>query len=161
MPDGSAFLVPAERMAAEGKLCERMIVTLKTDRGRVAYIADDADAWQGFAYAESLAGEDFLVALCMKLGESLAELEFVAVDIQGTVGPLLALYGILGEVVSIDAEEIADTGLFEFEVTGHAVKAHDMDDILLYRTENPLKHIVEMHADVCCDTAALVHITFP
>ena len=36
-----------------------------------------------------------------------------------------------------------------------------MDDILLHRSEDPLQHIVEMHAYIRSYTAGLMHITFP
>ena len=39
-------------------------------------------------------------------------------------------------------------GQSQFQIARHAVKGHDMNDVLLHRTEHPLQHIIEMHTDI-------------
>ena len=138
-----------------------MIVALQADRRSVADLAYDLDARTCLADAEAFSRKDPAVALGVQLGETLAELELAAVDVEGTVGALLAFDSVGRKAVGVDAEEVAHAGLLELEVARDAVEAHHMDDVLLDRAEDPLQHIVEMHADIGGDAAALMHIALP
>ena len=159
--DALSLVVPAERMLGKREFGERVIVALQADRRCVAYLAYDLDARTCLADTEAFAGKDLLVAEGVQLGEALAELELAAVDVEGAVGALLAFDRIGREAVGIDAEEVAHAGLLEPEVARDAVEAHHMDDVLLDRTEDPLQHVVEMHADIGGDATALVHVALP
>ena len=97
----------------------------------------------------------------MQLRKSCAELKLLAVNIQRTICPLLALNSVRRQTVCINTKEIAHACALELKITRYTVKTHHMDDILLHRTEDPLQHIVEMHADVGSYTAGLMHIAFP
>ena len=156
-----SLVVPAEGMLGQRKFGQRVIIALQADGSRVADLADDLDARTRFADAEAFAGENLLVAEGVQLGEALAELELAAVDVERAVGALLAFDRIGRQAVGIDAEEVAHAGLLEAEVARHAVEAHHMDDIFLDRAEDPLEHVVEMHADVGGDAAALVDVALP
>ena len=148
-------------MLGQRKFGQRVIIALQADRSRVADLADYLDTRACFADTEALAREDLLVAEGMQFGEALAELEFAPIDVESTVGALLTFDRVGRQAVGVDAEEVAHAGLLETEVARHAVEAHHMDDILLDRTEDPLKHVVEMHADIGGNAAALVDVAFP
>ena len=148
-------------MLGQREFGQRVIIAFQADGSRVADLADDLDARARFADAEAFSGKDLLVAEGVQFGEALAELELAAVDVECTVGALLAFDRVGREAVGVDAEEVAHVGLLEAEVARHAVEAHHMDDVLLDRTEDPLEHVIEMHADVCGDAAALVDVALP
>ena len=114
-----------------------------------------------FGDTESVAGEDLLVTLRMQLREALRELELFPVNLQRTIGPLLALYRVRRQAFRIDRKEITHARFLQLQVACYAVKTHHMHDILLHRTKNPLQHIVEMYADVRRDSSGLMHIAFP
>ena len=154
-------VVPAERMTGQRQPGQRVIIPLQADRRRIPDLGHDLDAGTGLADAEALAREDLPVALRMELREALAELEFIPVDGERPVRALLPLHGILRQAVRIDAQEVADAGLLQAQVSGHPVETHHMDDVLLHRAEDPLEHVVEVNADVGGDAAALMDIPLP
>lgn len=138
-----------------------MIVALQADRRSVADLAYDLDARASLADAEAFACKYLLVAEGVQLGETLAELELAAVDVEGAVGALLALNRVRRQAVGIDAEEVAHARFLEAQIARDAVEAHHVNDVLLDRAEDPLQHIVEMHADIGGNAAALVDIALP
>ena len=97
----------------------------------------------------------------MQFREPAAELKRLAVNCQRSVRALLAFHGVLGQTVCVDAQEITHTRFLQFQITCHAVKGHHMHDVLLHRSEDPLQHVVEMHAYVRGNTAGLALIAFP
>ena len=97
----------------------------------------------------------------MKFREAYAELELAAVYIDCPVGFLLALHRVFRQAFGIDAEEVAHTGFLQFQIPSYTVKAHYVDNVLLYRTENPLQHIIEVYAYVGGNATTLVYIAFP
>ncbi len=151
-------------MRVQRQPSQRVVVAFETDGGGVADVADDLDALAGFADAETLAGEDILVAFGMELGEAFAELELFAVDADGAIGPIgwergLVLAG--WEALDVDAQEVAHPGPFELQITCHPVEALDMHDVATDGTEDPLQHVVEMHPDVGGYAAALMLVALP
>ena len=98
-------------MGLEGQTCQGMVVAGEADGGGTADVADNLNAGAGFADTETAAGEYLFVAAGVQFGEALAELEFVAVDVEGAVGLLLALDGVGRQAGCVDAEEVAYTGL--------------------------------------------------
>lgn len=104
----------------------------------MAYFTYNLYAVPGLADTESLSRQYLLVTFRMEFRETDTELEFATVYIDCPVGFLLSLHRILRQAFGIDAEEVAHTGFLQFQISGHPVKTHYMDDVLLYRTENPL-----------------------
>lgn len=148
-------------MGGQRKAGQRMVVALQSDRSGVAYVTDNLDAVACFADAEAPTCQNLLIAAGVQLGEPLTEFELVAVNHDGSVGALFALYGIVGEAVGIDAEKIAYTGLLKFKKTSHTVMGHDVHNVLLDRTKNPLKHVVEVNANIGGYAATFVHVALP
>ena len=138
-----------------------MVIALETDGHGRAYLTDYLDAGTGLADAEALAREYLLVAAGVELGEAGAELELLPVDHDRAVSTLLALDGILRQVVRVDTQEVAHAGLLKAEVAGHPVVALDVHDVLAHGPEYPLEHVVEMHADVRGHSPALVLVALP
>ena len=97
----------------------------------------------------------------MQFCKSCAKLKLFAINIERTVRFLFALYGIRRQAFGVDTQEVTYPSFFEFQESGNAVKAHDMDDILLDRTEDPLEHIIEVHSDVSSHPTRFVDIAFP
>lgn len=88
-----------------------MIITLQTDGRCIANVAHDFNAGTCLADAEALTSQNLLIALSMQLCETYAELKLLAIDIQCTIGSLLALNGIWWQALGIDAQEITNAGL--------------------------------------------------
>ena len=143
------------------KACHWVIVAYQADGVSVTDFVNDLDTAAGFFDAKSTSIKDFLIAFGVQFGESLAELEVLAVDFQGAVGAFLAFHGVWRQGFAIDAEEIADTGLLQFEVTCYTVVRRHVDDVLFHFTEDPTQHVIEMHPDIGGNAAALVDIAFP
>ena len=97
----------------------------------------------------------------MKLGKSLAELEFAAVDHDGSICPLLSLHCVLRQGVGVDAQEVANSGSLEFHISCHSVVGRDVNNAFRCLAEDPLQHIVEMDTDVGGHAAAFVDVAFP
>ena len=154
-------VVPAEWMLRQRKPGQWMVIPHQAQRLRIADLRNDLDARTGLADAEALAREDLPITLRMELGETLAELELVPVDGQGTVRPLLPFHGIRRQAIRIDTQEVTHPRLLQAQIARHAVETHQVHDILLNGTENPLEHVIEMHADVRGNSAALVDIPLP
>ena len=154
-------IIPAEGMLGERKGGQGMVIPHQADRRRIPDIMDNLDAGQGLADAEPLSREDLLVALGVELRKTGAELELVPVDVQGTVGLLLSLDRVRREAVGIDAQEVADPGFLQAQIAGHPVEAHHMDNVLLHGAEDPLEHVIEMHADIGGDAARLMVVPLP
>ena len=148
-------------MRCQGQSSEGMVIALEADGHGRAYLTDYLDAGTGLADAEALASEYLLVTAGVELGEAGTELELLPVDHDRAVGALLALDGILRQVVRIDAQEVAHAGLLQAEVAGHPVVALDMHDVLAHGAEYPLEHVVEMHTDVRGHSPALVLVALP
>ena len=74
----------------------------------------------------------------MQFRETLRELKLFAVNRECAVGPFLSLYSIGRQALGVDTQEITHTRFLQFQIPGYAVKRHDMHDILLHRTEDPL-----------------------
>ena len=157
----STRLFPAKRMPAQRKLRHGMVVADEADGLGVADFVDDVDAATRILQAEAVTRQDVLITLGMQLGEALAKLELLAVDHDGAIGALLPFHGIFGQGVGIDAEEITHTGAFQFQITGHTVVRGHVDDVLGHVAEDPAQHVVEVHADVGGDAAALVDVALP
>ena len=138
-----------------------MIVANQADGGGIANLAHNLYARASLADTETLASKNLPIALRMEFGKALGELEFTTIDGQGPIGALLPLDSILREAIGVNAQEIAYTRLLEAEIASHAVEAHHMDDILLHWAKNPLKHVIEVNANVGGDTAALMDIALP
>ena len=148
-------------MRREGECRQRVVIALEPYGLGITYLADRLDARSRLADAESLSGENLLVAEGVELGKALAEFELLAVDAERTVGALLALNGVGREAVGVDAEEVTHAGLLEAQVARHAVEAHHVHYVFLDGAEYPLQHIVEVHSDVGSNAAALVHVALP
>ena len=148
-------------MRCQGQPSEGMVIALEADGHGRAYLTDYLDAGTGLADAEALARKYLLVAAGVELGEAGAELELLPVDHDRAVGALLALDGILRQIVRIDAQEVAHAGLLQAEIAGHPVVALDVHDVLAHRAEYPLEHVVEMYADVRGHSPALVLVPLP
>lgn len=73
-------------MAAQRQFCHRVIVANQTDRLGIADFVDDFDATSCFGNTKATACKDFFVTLSMEFGESLAELKFLAVNVDGAIG---------------------------------------------------------------------------
>ena len=119
------------------------------------------DARTCFADTKTVSGEYLLVALRVQLREARRELKLFAVNTQRAVSAFLALYRIRRKALRVDAQEIAYARFLQLEETCYAVETHHMDDVFLDRTEYPLEHVIEMHADIRSYTAGLVHVAFP
>ena len=156
-----SLFIPAERMRRQRQFSQRMVVAHQSYRFGLADLRHGLDAVARLADAETVAGKDLSVALGVQFGETLRELKLLAIDVQCSVGTFLALNGISGQTGGIDTEEVAHACFLEFEVTGHAVERHDVHDVLLHGSEDPLQHVVEVHADVRGYTSGLVYIAFP
>ena len=125
------------------------------------YLTDNLNTWTGLADAETLSGKYLLIAACMQFRETGAELELLPVYHNGTVSTFLALHGILRQVVRVDTQEVAHSGLLQSKITGHPVMTFHMHYVLAHRSEYPLQHVVEMHADVRGHSPALVLVALP
>ena len=97
----------------------------------------------------------------MQLRKALTELKLLTINRQRAIRTLFALYRILRQTIRIDTQKITHTGLLQLQITCYTVKTHHMNNILLNRTKYPLKHIIEMHANIRRNSATLVHIAFP
>ena len=148
-------------MFGEGEFSEGVIIADQSDGFGMAYLADNLDARARFGDTEAIAGKDMLVTLGMQFGKTLAELKLFAIDRECAVGAFLSLHGIRREAYGVDTEEVAHARLLEFEVTSDTVERHHMDDIFLHGAEYPLKHIIEVDADVGSNTPRLMDIAFP
>ena len=100
-------------MRCQGQFRKGMVIALETDWYGRAYLTDYLDAWTGLADAEALARQYLLVAARMQLSETGAELELLPVDHDRAVGALLALNGILRQIIRVDAQEVAHAGLLK------------------------------------------------
>ena len=155
------FLVPSKRVFSERQSCERVIVPYESDRFSVSYLADDLNTRPCFGDTEAVSGEYLFIGLCVQFGKALAELEFQSVDGERPVGAFFPLYCIFRQALGVDREEVSYACLFEFEIPCNAVEGHDVHDIALYGTENPLEHVVEVHSDIRSDTSGLMYVAFP
>ena len=106
-----SLVIPSEGVCSQWHPCHRMIITLQADGGGIADVTYNLDAGTCLADTEALTSQDLLIALGVQLCEAHTELEFLAVDVQRTIGLLLALHGIGRQTLGIDAQEVADTGL--------------------------------------------------
>src|SRR5665647_1458034 len=97
----------------------------------------DVDGGTGFAEPEAIAGNDLPVAFGMQVGKTVAEFNLFAVHFHGTEGALAGCLDILRQSIVIDAQEIANPGFFEPEVSGNAIMGCDMNNIFFNFTENP------------------------
>ena len=138
-----------------------MVVPLEPDRLSLPDLRYRLDAVTCLRDAESVARQYLLVTLRMQLREPLRELKLLAVDAQRAERAFLALHGICRQADRVDTQEVTHARFLQLQVSCHAIKTHHMHDVLLYRTEYPLQHVVKMHADVRGYTAGLVHIAFP
>ena len=86
-------------MRSQGQFRKWMVIALETDGHGRAYLADYLDAGTCLADTETLACQYLLIAAGMELGEAGAELKLLPVDHDRAVGALLALDGILRQVV--------------------------------------------------------------
>ena len=148
-------------MALAGEGGQRMVVTLQSDRLRIADVIDDLDAGAHLVEPESLALQNLAVTLGVKIREPVAEFERLAVDDDLAEGgfPIFQLFFRQG--VSVDTQEITDAGFVETDEPGHAVMGGDMHDVFLYLAEDMAKHVVEVYADVGGDAAAFAFRAFP
>ena len=138
-----------------------MVVAYESDRLGVTDLGDRLDARTRLGDTETVAGEDLLVTLRVELREAGGELKLLSVDRERAVGAFLTLHGVRRQALRVNREEITHARLLQLQITRHAVERHDVNDVFLHRSEDPLEHVVEMHADVGCYAAGLVHIAFP
>ena len=81
-------------MSAQWQLCHRVVVADEADGLGVADLIDDVNAAAGIFQAEAMTCQNILIALRVKLGETLAELKLLTVNHDGAVGALLPFHGI-------------------------------------------------------------------
>ena len=124
-------------------------------------LGDRLDARTRLGDTETVTGEDLPVTLRVELREAGGELKLLSVDRERAVRTFLALHRVRRQALRVNREEITHARLLQLQITRHAVERHDVYNVLLHRPEDPLQHVVEMHADVGCYTAGLVHIAFP
>ena len=89
-----------------------MVVAFESYWLSVSDVVDHLDAVSCFGDSESFAGEYFLVAFGVKFCESLAELEFVTVNRDGSIGSFFALHCVVWQCVGIDAQEVTNSCFF-------------------------------------------------
>ena len=97
----------------------------------------------------------------MQFGKSFTKLELATIDIYGTKRAFFALNCIRRQQIGIDTKEVTHSCPLELQITGNSIMRRHVNDILLWLTENPLQHIVEMHSDVGGNASTLVYITLP
>ena len=148
-------------MPTKRQFCHGMVVADEADRLGVADLIDDVDAATGILQAEAVTSQNVLIALRVKLCETLAELKLLTVNHDGAVGAFLAFQGILRQGVGVDAEEVTHAGTFQLQITCHTVVRSHVDDVFLNITENPAQHVVEMYADISGNASTLVDVTLP
>ena len=90
-------------MLRQRQLGQRMIVAHQADRVCVPDLIYDIDSVPGILDAKTLAREDMPVTLRVQFRKSLAELEFLSINADGAIRPFLTLYGILREIVCVNA----------------------------------------------------------
>jgi len=71
-----------------------VVVSLETNGGAVAYVVHNFDTGAYLFQSKSFSFQYMLVALVVQLGKANTELKFFSVYINGSIGSLLALYGI-------------------------------------------------------------------
>ena len=125
-------------MGSKGKFGKWVIITLEAYWGGVANLAHNLYARAGLADSEAVTAEYLLITYGMEFRKACAELKLVTIYVEGAVGSLLSLNGILRKTVCIYGEEITHAGTLEFQITGNAVKTHNVNYVLLNRAEYPL-----------------------
>ena len=148
-------------MGSKGEFGKWMGVTLEAYWSGVADLAHNLYARAGLADSEAVTAEYLLITYGMEFRKACAELKLVTIYVEGAVGSLLSLNGILRKTVCIYGEEITHAGTLEFQIAGNAVKTHNVNYVLLNRAEYPLKHIIEVNANVGGNAAALVNVSLP
>lgn len=156
-----SFIIPVERVGTWRQFCKRMIVAFQTYGLGMTYVAYNLNAVTRLADAEAFAIQNFPVTHGVKFSEACAEFKLVSVDTDGSVSLLFSMHGVLRQTIGIDAEEVAHTRFLKFHIPGNTVETHHMNDILFYRTEYPLEHIVEMYPDIGGDAAAFADVALP
>ena len=80
-----------------------MVVPFQTYWGCMTYVAYDLYAVTSFAYSETFAIQDFLIAKGMEFGETCTELKFVSVNADSSVSPLFFVNSVLWQTVGVYA----------------------------------------------------------
>ena len=124
-------------MFYQRQFSQRVIITFQTYRFCITDMMNDIYTITNLVQAKAFTGKNVLVTLRVQLRETVTELELFALDSDGAIRSLLAFNGVLREVFSIYAQEIANTSTFQFKIPGHPVMALHVNDVLLYPTENP------------------------
>lgn len=138
-----------------------MIISCLSDWFFIPDGVDDVDAGSGIGEAIAFAFEYAFVAYGMQVGEAVGELDFFAVHGQASESGFAGSFGLLRQVVAVDAQEPAYAGVFELEETCCAVGFAYMYHVLLCRAKNPGKHIKEMNAYVSGYASAFFDVAFP
>ena len=84
--------LPPKRMPTKRQFCHGVVVADEANGLGVADLIDDVDAATGILQAKAMTSQNVLIALRMKLCETLAELKLLTVNHDGTIGALLAFY---------------------------------------------------------------------
>ena len=148
-------------MSAKRQLGHGVVVADEANGLGVADLIDDVDAATGIFQAEAVTSQNVLIALRVKLCETLAELKLLTVNHDGTIGALFAFHGILRQGVGVDAEEVTHASTLQLQIASHTVVRSHVDDVFLNITENPAQHVVEMYADISGNASTLVDVTLP
>ena len=144
------MVLPPKGMGFAFKFCQRMIVANQSHRLSVAYLVDGVDGIARFADMKALTVEYFSITEGVELGEAIGEFEGFAVNEDGALG-----------LLSGDAEIVTHIGVFQLEKSSYTVVGGNVDDAVLHVTEDPAKHVVEMHTDVGGNAAAFSGVAFP
>lgn len=114
-----------------------MIIPCFSNRFLIPDGVDDVDAGAGIGEAVAFAFEYAFVAYGMQVGEAVGELDFFAIHGQASESGFAGSFGLLRQVVAVDAEKPIDAGVSQLkESCGMVVLAH-MHDVFCLRTKDP------------------------
>lgn len=138
-----------------------MVVTRQADRFSVANVVNRVDGISRLADFETFSVENFLVADGVQFGKARAKLKLFPVNENGAIGLTSVFHHMFGEGIGGNTEKIPYIGVFQLKEPRYPVVGGDVDNAFLYFTENPAKHVIEMHSDIGSDTSAFAHVAFP
>ena len=130
------------------------------DNRHIAERRHDVDRGPHLVEAKAAAGDDFLIAARVQIGEAFGKFDLLAVDRDRTEGGLLALH-LGGQIVAIDRQKPAHVGALAFEKAGGALGFAQMSLVALDAAEHEAQHVEEMHADIGGNAARFGILALP